>query len=483
MKGKFLRQLLGFSLSAISAFMMVVMASGESMAASTSETSQEQTQSVDYNLSLPTERDTDQDGTMEMTWDCVYYGSYPQSEITNNRILNAIRKVKETDWVKFDIPDKPYSTLSYYTGGTGQKYLRMKKSDALYVSNDTNRFYDWGDDEEYHYFLYEPIKWRVLDIGEDGKNATLIADKGIDTVQFHPTIQLSIVQGHRKEANLWKHSTVRSYLNGYGVNDVLRTNALGYDYSGNYSFKAMAFSKEEQEALINTRIYNNESYFHVYDGSRTYDDIYLLSYAEAVSNGIYEGYGLIKDSYRYTQPTTYARAMGAYTNAGYSYSWLRSSGSYEYRVSSWCYSGHIHRGGHKVVYQDFTVRPVLHLDLTKDNLWTYAGEVDSEGRYSYYKGIFDFDGVKTEVFADVCDYLTVPKGYEETGYLYQYSVDGEDVTEKIKKGTYQITKNVEVKVSRVEGILEESQSGDSSEGFMQILSITPMPVSPETPVK
>ena len=33
-----------------------------------------------YGLHTPTERDTDSDGTKEMTWDCITFGVYPQSE-------------------------------------------------------------------------------------------------------------------------------------------------------------------------------------------------------------------------------------------------------------------------------------------------------------------------------------------------------------------------------------------------------------------
>ena len=90
-----------------------------------------------YGLHTPIERDTDGDGTKEMTWDCIIFGVYPQNEITadtklGKSKLNALKKLSESQWIPLDNPAKSDETISYYVGGTGKKYLRMTKKDATY---------------------------------------------------------------------------------------------------------------------------------------------------------------------------------------------------------------------------------------------------------------------------------------------------------------------------------------------------------------
>ena len=140
--------------------------------------------------------------------------------------------------------------------------------------------------------------------------------------------------------------------------------------------------------------------------------------------------------------------MGAYSAHGYSYSWLRSSGDGTYRANVSCYSGDVHAGGNNVNYLDYTVRPALTIDLSKVDSYQPAGEVDNEGRYAYYKATFDLDGVKTEKYGDVVDIITIPENYEENGYEYTYTVNGEDITRALKEGSYVLTGNTTIKVTK-----------------------------------
>lgn len=408
----------------------------------------------DSALASAAEKDVDADGVKEMVWNCVYFGEYPQSEIINSKKIALLKKVPESQWIALENPaNAEEGTMAYYIAASGKKYLRMKMKDATYAVSGEENFYDWAEDEEsYHYFQYDPIKWRVLSVNEDGTDAYLIADKSLDTQQFHPTKKITYVNGQPKDSNRWKYSTLRSFLNGYGS----ESNTYKYDYSGKYSFKAMAFSEIEQNAILNTKVNNRESYHHYFDGNETKDDIFLLSYKEAAGDGDYVKYGFTKDRYRYTQNTAFCRAMGAYTNYGYNYSWLRSSGDGTYRVNVVCYSGDVHKGGNNVDYTDYSVRPAIHIDLTDKSLWSYAGEVDSEGRISNYKATFDFNGVRTEKYCDVQNQLSVPSNYEEKGYKYTYKVNNVDVTEEIQSGTYVINGNITVYVTRTEAEVENN---------------------------
>ena len=58
------------------------------------------------------------------------------------------------------------------------KYRRVARKDVKYPSNRENN-------QEYRYFKYEPVKWRVLNV--DGEKALLVADKALDLKLYHNT--------------------------------------------------------------------------------------------------------------------------------------------------------------------------------------------------------------------------------------------------------------------------------------------------------
>ena len=91
------------------------------------------------------------------TWNCIWFGSYPQSEVTkaDGTIYNTLKN-------KFNWDDNGDG----YVGKN--KYRRVARKDVKYPSN-------WENNQEYRYFKYEPVKWRVLNV--DGEKALLVADK------------------------------------------------------------------------------------------------------------------------------------------------------------------------------------------------------------------------------------------------------------------------------------------------------------------
>ena len=118
------------------------------------------------NISNPRKvKDSSMESGQKVTWDCVYFGMYPQSEVTSE---------------DGDI----YSTLKNATGWdsnniviNGIKYRRLKEEDATMSGITAEGQYSW-DDRTYHYFKYEPIKWRVL--SRNGNDAFLLADVALD---------------------------------------------------------------------------------------------------------------------------------------------------------------------------------------------------------------------------------------------------------------------------------------------------------------
>lgn len=105
---------------------------------------------------------------------CVYFGSYPQSEVTSKdgSIYNALKNA--TGWDENN---------DITIGRT--KYRRLKGEDATYAtSSDSPYNYDWNDNyKTYHYFKYELIKWRVLN--RNGNDALLLADVALDDQKYN----------------------------------------------------------------------------------------------------------------------------------------------------------------------------------------------------------------------------------------------------------------------------------------------------------
>lgn len=121
--------------------------------------------------------DTDTDTAK---WDRIYFGSYPQTEVTGDSLTPAII---EADY------DRNGDAIV-----DGVKYRRLQKSDT------TNGDY-FGEENSYRYFKWEQIEWRILE--KDRDTLLLMADKGLDCQRYH-----------NQDSNVtWRNSWLRSWLN------------------------------------------------------------------------------------------------------------------------------------------------------------------------------------------------------------------------------------------------------------------------------
>ncbi len=68
------------------------------------------------------------------------------------------------------------------------RYVRIGTEDTVNWSLDNEQHYRWGSKEEWHYFRYDPIRWRVADLEDDG-TAFLIADRLLDCQPFNSKSQ------------------------------------------------------------------------------------------------------------------------------------------------------------------------------------------------------------------------------------------------------------------------------------------------------
>ena len=321
------------------------------------------------NISNPRKvKDSSMESGQKVTWDCVYFGMYPQSEVTSE---------------DGDI----YSTLKNATGWdsnniviNGIKYRRLKEEDATMSGITAEGQYSW-DDRTYHYFKYEPSKWRVL--SRHGNDAFLLADVALDD-QLYNTNAADVS---------WEISSIRSWLNGYDAS----VNEPKTDYSQK-NFINAAFTSAQRNTINTTAVINNDNiYLGITGGKNTSDKIFLLSESEVYNTDLAEQFGFIKDrdigdEARQSRCSTYAYQMG--TTRYYDTSeedkkynenivwWLRSPGYPAWCAAQVCSGGWINYSG-KFVHEHCTgVRPALHLNLTNTTLYSYAGTVCSDGTKS-----------------------------------------------------------------------------------------------------
>ena len=316
-------------------------------------------------------KDSSMDAGQKVTWDCVYFGSYPQSEVTSKdgSIYNALKNA--TGWDENN---------DITIGGT--KYRRLKGEDATSATSDEEGLYDWKDNyKTYHYFKYEPIKWRVLN--RNGNDALLLADVLDD--QKYNTNYVGVT---------WETSSMRSWLNGYGAS----VNQPKTDYSRK-NFINSAFTSTQRSAIKTTNVVNNNNIdYGTAGGKNTLDKVFLLSESEVYNTDMAAGYGFVKDYSTYDEArrsrcSTYAYAMGIWYDADAGYTkdngilwWLRSPGFHDRFTALVYYNGTVYGSGYEVNDCNYGVRPALHLNLASSNLYSYAGTVCSDAMKSGESG-------------------------------------------------------------------------------------------------
>lgn len=257
------------------------------------------------------------------------------------------------------------------------KYRRLKGEDATCaISSNSPYNYDWnGNYKTYHYFKYEPIKWRVLN--RNRNDALLLADIALDDQKYNTNY----------EDVTWETSSMRSWLNGYGVS----VNQPKIDYSRK-NFINSAFTSTQRNAIKTTNVVNNNNIdYGTAGGNNTSDKVFILSESEVYNTATAEGYGFVKDSEtddeaRRSRCSTYAYAMGTYRSYDTEYTkyngniwwWFRSPGYDSSSAAGVDNDGCVSKVGSSVNNNIGDVRPALHLNLSASNLYSYAGTVCSD---------------------------------------------------------------------------------------------------------
>ena len=333
----------------------------------------------DENITNPRFEDQDfMEAGKNVVWDCVWFGSYPQTEIVDEFNTCGIRgKWYPGSDIHFEEDAAIYRILQCIPGWDsngditidGIRYRRIKKSDATYETSGEDRYYDWGGSDIYHYFRYDPIKWRVLD--REGSTALLLADIVLDDRQYNVT----------DDSVSWETSTIRKWLNGYGST----SNKQDVDYSSK-NFIDTAFTPAQQAGILTSNpVDTDRKQDRKKEGKIICDKIFLLSESDICTDAA-KSYGFVSssavfDEARKCNYSIYAKAMGTYSagssGAGPCYWWLRSPDDKTDRAPGVLYDGSVCLSGYTVNSRYFGVRPALRLDLASPDLYSYAGEVSS----------------------------------------------------------------------------------------------------------
>ena len=181
----------------------------------------------------------------KVTWDCLWFGSYPQSKITKK---------------------------------DGDIYTTLKNTDNWDKNGDATI-----DSIKYHkteagYFKYEPIKWRVLQ-SENGE-AFLLSDVILDKQAYN----------ENDEYITWKESSLRAWLN---------------DKFMNRAFS----DEEKEKINITEVVNKDNPVFGTKGGKNTSDKIFLLSLAEVSRKKDGKKYGLLDDEMKACENSDFSKKV------------------------------------------------------------------------------------------------------------------------------------------------------------------------------
>lgn len=305
------------------------------------------------------------------TWDCIYFGSYPKSEIVADEFSSVEDYAVDDEVIKDKELYERLSKAEWENDETvmdGEKYRRLK-NDGKKASP---QHYKW--DNKYHYFRYEPLKWRIAEI--NGNEALLVSDRQTDCAEYN-TGSCNVQ---------WENCTLRSFLNGYGAESNIEK--TDFSLKDSDSFFNTAFSEKEKAWIINSEVENPDNSNYGTDcGNTVKDRVFILSSAEVFStpaaarHGFYAGNG-VDDSAKRFRPTMYAKARGTWYSPvenyrGNGFWYMRTNGYSLSNATYICDFGYIYNRGTDVTCNDAGILPAIRINLSEAE-FVYAGKVSSQ---------------------------------------------------------------------------------------------------------
>lgn len=273
--------------------------------------------------------------------DIIEFGSYPQSKVTNPRIISVLDGFLTDDvWVSYDYyigTDTEFDgnmTVSDYMKYAdlelnGEKYraVRFSQYRPKLTSSTSSETNSMQDNNGYYlnttyFFKYEPLTWTVLDPDEGYVMSNIAIDAQAyenfsyyDPDSFDSASGATVYNGKdcKYLANDWSKCSLREWLN----KDFFNT----------------AFTAEEKAQIGKTYLNNNNPYDSSFDGAGTFDKIFTISFYDAINSDYgFDEDGSRSDFARIKPATDYAMCQGAevvsYTGGNIPYWWLRTTALY-----------------------------------------------------------------------------------------------------------------------------------------------------------
>lgn len=300
--------------------------------------------------------------------DIIEFGSYPQSEVKDSATLAKLTAAAKS-WVSYGYYSgdgnygsmKPGNWMEYADITLdGEKYravrlTQLRPNLTIFASSSENTFQDDNgyDINTVYYFIYEPLKWRILDLDE----GLVLSELSLDAQAFSNLVYL--------------HGT-----DPYGINgtDAMWNSAEHTNYSVDYKtssirkwlngeFNNTAFTSTQQNKILTTKL-DNSAYSDNYnklDGKETQDKLFLPSFRD-VTNSRYgfKDSSQTYDTARSCKCTDYAKIQGTFVdNSGASNWLLRTASTHSGLVVNIDSNGRL---GRAETYATFIgIRPALRL--------------------------------------------------------------------------------------------------------------------------
>lgn len=292
--------------------------------------------------------------------DIVEFGSYPQSEVTDETLLAELN-AKTLEWISYDY----YSgTIDEQVPGDFMKYADVTYNGAKYRAVTFAEYrpfataytseYTFQEENGYYtdtvyWFEYEPIQWCILDPDE----GIVLSETIIDSQAYHNTV-------YSEYDDYYQDSTCKNYASDYKASSIREWL--------NDDFYNTAFTNEEKAEIFNSVQDNTSPFDTIYDGETTYDKIFLLSYDDVTN----VEYGFVsyerKDASRRACGTDYAKCQGLSTedaSDAHFFWWLRAPE--EYGCSGFIANeGQYNPDLFAPCWTCFGVRPAMKMNLNQD---------------------------------------------------------------------------------------------------------------------
>ncbi|MBR4450662.1 MAG: InlB B-repeat-containing protein [Clostridia bacterium] len=320
--------------------------------------------------------------------DIIEFGLYPQTDVTDS--MGSVLNTLDGEWKSY----------GYYSGSGGlgsegsmisSDYMRYR--DVSYLGEkyravifDKERPWTTTDEatsynETYqnqnnyfsgntYWFIYEPIKWRIL----DPSVGLVLCESIIDSQAFNDLV-------YRGLNDYFSDSELQNYASDYATSSI--RNWL------NEVFIKTAFTDDQITNILLTPLQNygygtitGDEKYKKYDSNNTADKIFLLSYNEVLS----EAYGF-ENNYNKTESrkafgSDYAKSQGLYVYHslfseydGCSNWWLRTPGRFSTESCAVWEDGEIF-DGHQANTIWEGVRPALRLKELKSD---YTSDANPDG--------------------------------------------------------------------------------------------------------